>query len=106
MLNFFKANHNIQYSLTVLTLHCIAFQLYNLPLEMLDIILQKSYLHWILNSSTKQRDEEVIRSLISVDVCFNQRITRQRFKKAIWRNLKGGMLSKHCCPSYFSRPQE
>jgi len=65
-----------------------AIQLYDLPLEILDVILQKSYLHWILNTPTKQRDEDVIRSLISVDVCFNRRITRKRFKKAIWRYLK------------------
>src|SRR6218665_2132605 len=61
--------------------------LYELPLEMLDIILQKSYLHWILKSSTNLRDEDVLRSLMSVDLCFNRRITRQRFKKAIWRYL-------------------
>src|SRR6218665_2715383 len=60
---------------------------------MLDVILQKSYLHWILNSSTKPRDEDVIRSLISVDVCFNNRITRQRLKKTIWRYLKGEISS-------------
>src|SRR6218665_3393709 len=60
---------------------------------MLDVILQKSYLHWILNPSVKQRDEKVIRSLISVDVCFNQRITRQRFKKTTWRCLKGKISS-------------
>src|SRR6218665_1189910 len=61
--------------------------LYEFPLEMLDIILQKSYLHWILKSSTNLRDEDVLRSLMSVDLCFNRRITRQRFKKAIWRYL-------------------
>src|SRR6218665_3267351 len=84
-----------------------AIQLYNLPMEMLDVILQKSYLHWILNTPTKQRDEEVIRSLISVDVCFNRRITRQRFKKAIWRYLKSEMYSKYCPnrPNYLIRPQ-
>jgi len=53
----------------------------------LDIILHASYLHWVLNSSAKQRDEDVIKSLTSVDVCFYRRITRQRFRKAIWRYL-------------------
>ena len=69
--------------------HRSEIQLYCLPMEILDIILRNSYLHWILNSPTKKRDEEVIRSLISVDVCFNRRITSQRFKKAIWRYLGG-----------------
>jgi hypothetical protein len=63
--------------------------LYDLPLELLDIILQKSYLCMVLFSSTKPRDEEeVIKSLRSVDVLFGQRITRQRFKKTISRQLK------------------
>ena len=71
------------------------FQLNELPLEMLDIILQKSYRHWIFNSLAKQKDEEAIRSLIAVDVCFNRRITRKRFKNEIWRYLKGEMSSNH-----------
>jgi hypothetical protein len=62
--------------------------LYGLPLEMLDVILQKSYLHWALNSSMEQRDEEVVRSLASVDIFFCQSITRKRSKRAIWRCLK------------------
>src|SRR5688572_18889024 len=84
--------------------HLYAFQLYDLPLEMLDIILQKSYLHWILNSPTQQTDEEVIKSLISVDVCFNRRITRQRFKRITWHYLKGKVLSKHYFPTSYLRP--
>ena len=76
------------------------FKLYDLPLEMLDIILQKSYLHWSLSSSKKQKDEDVIRSLISVDVCFNRRITRQRFRKAIWRHLEGKEHFKHYNQTY------
>jgi len=82
-------------------------QFYDLPLELLDVILQKSYLRWILNSSKEQRDEEVIRSLISVDICFNKRITKQRFKKVIWRYLKGEMSSKYYCKIYLglARPQ-
>ena len=77
------------------------YQLYCLPLEVLDIILEKSYLHYILNSPAKQRGKELIRSLISVDVCFNQRITRQRFKKAIWRYLNGEVFSE--CYSHRSQ---
>src|SRR6218665_1645522 len=69
--------------------------MYVLPLEVLDVILQKSYLAWVFNSSTEQRDEEIIRSLISVDVCFNKRINRQRFKKEIWRYLKGEISSTY-----------
>jgi len=79
-----------------------SYKLYDVPLEMLDIVLQKSYLHWILNAPTKQRDEEVVRSLISVDVCFYRRVTRQRFKKAVWRYLEGEMSSKHYCRTAFS----
>src|SRR6218665_1418220 len=80
-------------------------QLYDLPMEMLDVILQKSHLHWTINSSAKQRDEDVIRSLISVDVCFNRRITRQRFKKATWRHLKSKIYSKYNAHTFFIRSQ-
>src|SRR6218665_1667946 len=78
--------------------------MYDLPLELVDIILQKSYLHWVLNPSTEQRNEEVIRSLISVDVCFNKRITRHRFKKTIWRYLKGEKSTKYYCKIYLGLP--
>src|SRR6218665_3466 len=71
-------------------------------MEILDVILQKSYLHWTLNTPTKPRDEDVIMSLISVDVCFNRRITRQRFKKAICRYFKGEM---YYSKTYLIRPQ-
>jgi len=76
-------------NIVFLFMHCIFyhFQLYALVIEVMDIILQKSFLHWILNPSTKQNNEEIIKSLISVDVCFNRRITRQRFKQAIDRCL-------------------
>jgi len=72
---------------------------------MLDVILQKSYLHWVLNSTTKQRDEEVIRSLLSVDLCFNRRITKQWFKKTVWRYLEGEVSFIYYCQIYFSRSQ-
>ena len=87
LLNLRHINHKI--FIVVECLHLLIFKLYDLPLEVLDTILQKSYLHWSLNSPKRQKDEEVIRSLISVDVCFNRRITRQRFKKTLWRHLKG-----------------
>src|SRR6218665_4209003 len=82
-----------------------SYKLYDVPLEMLDIVLQKSYLHWILNAPTKQRDEEVVRSLISVDVCFYRRVTRQRFKKATWRYLKSEMFAKYYSKTYLIRRQ-
>jgi len=75
--------------------HLFVFKFCGLPFEVLDTILQKSYLHWILNSSANQRDEEVIRSLMSVNLCFYRRITRRRFKRSIWHYLKGWMSSKH-----------
>jgi len=62
-----------------------------LPLELLDAILEKSLLHWMLHSSTDQRDEDIIRALTSVDFCWLQRITRRRFKKRIWKQLKGSL---------------
>jgi len=68
-------------------MHLFAFKLYYLPLEIVDIIVQKSYIHWISNASSMERDKDVIRSLMAVDVCFYRRIIRQRFKKAIWRYL-------------------
>ena len=71
-----------------------AFKLYDFPLELLDIILHRSFLHWILSSPAKQRDEEVTRSLMSVDVCFHRRISSQRFKKAFFRYLKSEMTSE------------
>src|SRR6218665_2717685 len=60
---------------------------------LLDAILEKSLLHWMLHSSTDQRDEDIIRTLTSVDFCWLQRITRRRFKKRIWKQLKGKCIS-------------
>src|SRR6218665_2084173 len=90
--------NNIYYNITV---ESFAFQFTHIPLEILDIILQKSYLHWILYSPIKKKDDDVIRSLISVDVCFNRRITKHRFKKAIWCYLKGEMYSKYYCQTTY-----
>jgi len=81
-------------------MHRFTFQLYNLPLEMLDIILQKCYLRWVLHAPTYQRNEEVISSLTSVDVCFSRRMTRKRFKRTVWRYLEGDVLSYCYRPTY------
>src|SRR6218665_139960 len=59
---------------------------------MLDVVLLKSLLHWMLHSPTHQRDEDIIRTLTLVDFCWFQRITKRRFKKRFWRQLKGACI--------------
>ena len=68
------------------------FQIHDLPLELLDMILGKVYgLSGVFGIRIGQpTDEEVIRNLASVDYCWFQRvIRRRRFKNIIWRKLRG-----------------
>lgn len=65
----------------------------SLPLELYDIILEKSLLHWDMNSSSKQDGVDVINSLASVDVCWFHRITKRRFRKRFLHRLKGRLFS-------------
>lgn len=64
-------------------------QVNKLPLNLLDIILEKSILHCILNFSSNQRDLDAITSLSSVDLYWFQQITRHSMKRKIWKRLKG-----------------
>ena len=66
---------------------------------MLDVVLVKSLLHWMLHSPTHQRDEDIIRTLTSVDFCWLQRITKRRFKRRIRKQLKGTYIPSSI-PSY------
>lgn len=70
------------------------FQLQDIPLELLDSILENSSLHWILNSSPCQRDEIVVKSLSSVGFCLFQRMKKIRFRKRIRKRVKGKWISK------------
>lgn len=72
------------------------FQMDVLPLELLDAVLEYSFLYWILNSSPQQRDKDIIKALALVDFCWFQRITRRRFKRRIWQRLKGRLVSYFC----------
>jgi len=65
---------------------------YQLPLEILDAVLVKSLLHWFLNSSTLQPDEDVIKALASVEFCWFKRITRRPLKNRIWQQMKGKLV--------------
>src|SRR6218665_917577 len=67
---------------------------------MLDVVLVKSLLYWMLHSSTHQRDEDIIRTLTSVDFCWFQRITKRRFKKRFWKQLKGACILSSIASTY------
>lgn len=64
--------------------------MYALPLELLDVILQKAVLVAMLHRSggnNHPRDSVILMALMSVDFCWFQRIRRRRFKGAIRRYL-------------------
>ena len=67
----------------------------NLPLELLDIILQKSYLMCTRKKSLQS--EDTVNGLASVSDCWFRRIIRRRFKKAIRRNLAGDCIHVYFC---------
>ena len=62
-------------------------------MELLDVVLEKALLFWILNILNFQRDEDVIRALALVDFCWFQRITKRKFKTRIWLRLQGIIIS-------------
>lgn len=80
-----------------------------LPFELLDIILQKSYLYHALNRDRfkNQSDEFLITRLATVGHCWFERLRKSRFRRNIWRRLSGEPASTiefgFCCFSY-SRP--
>src|SRR6218665_1104069 len=67
----------------------------NLPLELLDIILQKSYLMCTRKKSLQS--EDTVNGLASISDCWFRRIIRRRFKKAIRRNLAGDCIHVYFC---------
>jgi len=69
------------------------FQLSELPLELLDIILQYSIIHWTASCSLHQRQVDALKCLASVDFCWFQRIEKQRFKNKIQQRLRGRLHS-------------
>jgi len=62
----------------------------DLPLELIDLILQKSYLCFV---TIKNRfkcfsiKENLFSKMASVDYCWFQRLRKRRFKTRIWRHL-------------------
>jgi len=68
-----------------------------LPLELLDIILQKSYLHYALNrdSFKDQSDRLLVTRLTAVDRCWFERLRKRKFRRIIWRRLSSEFKSAH-----------
>lgn len=67
-------------------------QFTKLLLELLDIVVEKSLLHFMLTSSSHERDGDIIAALASVDFVWFQRIRKQKFKKRIRHRVRGGLV--------------
>lgn len=73
------------------------FQLNDLPLELLDIVLQKSFINSALkeaNQTVFQKCEDIFRQLATVDCCWSQRMTRRSFENAIWSKIRTNYRQK------------
>ena len=76
------------------------FQMNELPLELMDLILQKSYLCFVTIENRFKRcsiKENLFRKMASVDYCWFQRLRKRRFKTRIWRHLTGLCKYKMWC---------
>src|SRR6218665_104131 len=60
-----------------------------LPLELLDIILLKSYLHYALNRDRfkYESDRLLVTRLATVDHCWSERLRKRKFRRILWRRI-------------------
>src|SRR6218665_2858031 len=68
-----------------------------LPLELLDIILQKSYLHYAFNRGRfkDESDRFLVTRFATVDRCWSERLRKRKFKRIIYRRLSGEIYHQH-----------
>ena len=63
-----------------------------LPLELMDLILLKSYLRFVTIENRSQCGsitENLFSEMASVDYCWFQRLRKRTFKRRIWKYLTG-----------------